>query len=121
MAVPWPAGVPYQTHISGGNVERPWRPNNRTDMEDGEIRERISTTKDVSTIRDRIMMTRAQFLVFKAWAEITLVRGTRSFTKQVWTGTGYETKECRMTDAYQASPVGTSSYAVEMTLDVVDY
>jgi hypothetical protein len=99
----------------------PFRTPLKTDMDDGQTRQRRSSTKRLTTISFSIRMTRAELLVFEAWVRDTLVDGTLEFTMNVWAGTGYSNKTCTFNTPYAASDGPYPFAYVDVTLDVEDY
>lgn len=90
-------------------------------MDDGNTRQRRSTTKNIATLAFSIPMTNAQFQTFKAWVRDTLVDGTLQFTAPIWDGSAHTTKNCTFTAPYKDSMTADSLHVVSVSLDVEDW
>lgn len=120
MAETWPISVPSKPK-AGSPQTVPFRAPHATEFEDGNIRRRRSTTKNVATQSLQIEMTAAEFATFKAWVRDDLVDGTLPFTMSVWTGNGYADRECTFTQAYGDSQQAGGDHMVSVSLDVEDW
>lgn len=120
MAETWPVGVPSKPKV-GSQQAMPFRKPLATDFEDGNLRQRRSTTKNVATLAFPIEMSAAQFVDFKTWVRDVLVDGTLPFTMSIWTGSAYATRTCSFVQPYSESQLGGADHTVTVNLDVEDW
>jgi hypothetical protein len=124
MTEAWPAvnSVPVAGTLK---VSAPFRTPTATDLDDGNVRYRRSTTLNIATLAFSIQMSNADFGTFKVWVRDTLVDGTLPFTMPIWTGAAFETRTCQFTQPYTDDPGsglgGELVHQVSLSLDVQDY
>lgn len=121
MAEIWPSTVPSKPK-AGSPQTVPYRAPLKTEFEDGNVRRRRSTTKNVATQSFQIEMTAGQFETFKAWVRDDLFDGTLPFTLSVWTGNGYGDRTCSFTDAtYGDSQQAGGDHMISISIDIEDW
>lgn len=121
MTASWPGTVPYKARRGTFALQSGFRAPTKTDLDDGNTRQRRSATKNIASLSFSIKMTGTQFQTLLAWVRDTLIDGTLPFTMNVWTGTAYASRTCNFAAPYSNSDATAPFVFVGVSLDVEDY
>jgi hypothetical protein len=91
----------------------------RSEMDRGPARMRRMFTKALHRLDFDLLMSPAQFMIFKGFYASTLRQGTRQFSMEIWDGSKYRTARLRF-----VQPYAVRDYAVDMsrvTFSVIAY
>jgi hypothetical protein len=119
MAVPsWPSGIPYESLKDGFGVT-PFLEPVRTEMEQGNVRQRRRPGDNVAIVQQSVPMTKGEYDSLVTWGNDTIGKWTGRFSMQIWLGSSYVSKVCQFSDgAPKPVEMSPTHVSVQMQLRV---